>query len=377
MPGDYRLSTHADLPRVAIIVPGHNGSRTLEQCLSSLRKQDWPGNQLMLVYVDDASTDGSREIAARFADRIILSSGTPSGPAAARNLGVAHSSEEIVAFFDADVVAQPTTLSTLLKPLLDEPSLDAAFGSYDPEPAHQGVVSQYRNLFHHYTHQRSHEEASTFWAGCGVVRRSSFEQVGGFDSALYPKPMIEDIELGHRMRAAGMRIRLEKDAQVKHLKKWTVPGILKADILYRGIPWMKLLLAERGTSSEIGDLNLKLNATLSIPLVWIGLLLTLFSPWSPPLLLLSLLALSLCVLINLPTYLFFYHVRGLLFAIMTVPLQLLYHFCNGLSVLGGVLSYWLSDRLLKHRGRRAKRISQHSSQLPNTIRVIECTNRSV
>lgn len=365
------------LPSVGVIVPGHNAGRTLEACLSSLRKQDWPGDRFVLVFVDDASTDDSREIAERFVDRMIVSTGTPRGPAAARNLGVEFTPEDIIIFFDADVVAPPPTVSALLKPLLDESGLDAVFGSYDREPAHKEVVSQYRNLLHYYTHQNSNEEASTFWAGCGAVRRKSFRQVGGFDVNLYPKPMIEDIELGHRMRAAGMRIRLKKDAQVKHLKKWTVREILRADIFRRGIPWMKLLLNERGRSSEIGDLNLTLIPMLSIPLTWGAILLSLFSFRFPVLLPVSLAALVFCVLINLRTHLFFYRVRGLGFAAASIPLYLLYHCCNGISTLGGLLGYMLAGGRRLFAKKRPADSDVQPKPLPfNAVQVIECANKS-
>ena len=58
------------------------------------------------------------------------------------------------------------------------------------------MVSQYRNLLHHFVHQHGHAEASTFWAGCGAIRRAAFDAVGGFDAARFPRPSIEDIELG-------------------------------------------------------------------------------------------------------------------------------------------------------------------------------------
>ena len=328
-----------DLPKVSVIVPGLNASSTLGACLSSLRGQDWPGNLYELIYVDDDSSDRSPEIAGAFVDRLVRLTGPARGPAGARNMGVESSSGEILVFIDADVVAPAHTISSLLKPLVEDSGLSAVFGSYDREPAQQTFVSLYRNLFHHYIHQISSAEASTFWAGCGAVRRISFEKVGGFDADRYQSPMIEDIELGHRMRAAGMRIRLERTIQVKHLKKWHVFDIIRADIFHRGIPWMELLLNERGRSGEIGDLNLKHAAALSIPLVWTALALILFSYRFFALLPVSLLLLGICVLINFPTYAFFFRVRGLRFALMTIPMQLLYHGCNGVSVLGGLLSH--------------------------------------
>lgn len=329
----------AQLPDVAIIVPGHNAARTLEKCLSSLRKQDWPGDRLELIYVDDSSTDASVEIARRYADQIIPSAGAPRGPAAARNIGADKTSANVFVFIDSDITAPPHTIAALLDPLIKDPGLDAVFGSYDTEPAHKGVVSQYRNLFHHYTHQNSSEEASTFWAGCGAIRSNSFKRVGGFNAILYPKPMIEDIELGHRMRAAGMRIRLDKSVQVAHLKKWRLWNMLTSDLFCRGIPWTKLILRERGRSGEIGDLNLRLAAMLSIPLVWGAVLLSFFAYRFPVILLFILLLLLLCMLLNLRVFRFFRRVRGVAFAVATIPLNLLYHFFNGISVLGGLSSH--------------------------------------
>ncbi len=334
------------LPKTTIIVPGHNASETLESCLSSLRGQDWLQDCLELIYVDDASTDESPEIAARFADHVIRQNGSPQGPAAARNLGVKVSCGEIIVFADADIVATRHALRDLVQPLIDNGSLDAAFGSYNREPEHNALISQYRNLLHHYIHQTSREEAATFWAGFGAIRRCSFERIGGFNAILYPAPMIEDIELGHRMWAAGMRIRLEKAVQVTHLKKWTILGMVRTDIFRRGIPWMRLILSEKGRSQEIGDLNLKAAATVSVALTWSSLIALILGYWHPVLLPVSLLLLAICILINLPVYAFFRRVRGSVFALKTIPLHFLYHCCNGISAVIGALSRIFVDNPL-------------------------------
>ncbi len=346
------------LPKTTIIVPGHNASKTLEACLSSLRSQEWPQDCLELIYVDDASTDESPEIGARFADHAVTQVGSPRGPAAARNLGVKLSCGEIIVFADADIVAPRHALRDLVQPLIDNDSLDAVFGSYNRDPQHDALISQYRNLLHHYVHQTSREEATTFWAGFGAIRRCSFERTGGFNAALYPAPMIEDIELGHRMRAAGMRIRLEKSVQVTHLKKWTTLGMVRTDILRRGIPWMRLILSENGRSKEIGDLNLGASATVSVALTWSSLIAIILCYWHPVLVPVSLLLLGICILINLPVYAFFGRVRGFVFALKTIPLHFLYHCCNGISAVIGALSRIFIDHPLP--GLRGSRSSWNS-----------------
>lgn len=334
------------IPMVSVIVPGRNASATLERCLSSLRLQDWPKDRFEILYVDDASTDGSVGIASGYADRIVRLEGLPGGPARARNQGVREAAGEIIVFLDADILPPPSTLRALVKPLMEDGSLDAVFGSYDSEPTDPGLVSQYRNLLHHFVHQTSRHDATTFWAGCGAVRKQSFERAGGFDTERYPGAMIEDIELGHRMRRLGMRIRLDPSIQVKHLKRWTLFRMIQADIFYRGIPWMRLLFRDGPASKEIGDLNLKIAGILSVALTWAAVFLLVLSIRQPRLLYGVCIVLGLTLALNFPTYRFFWRARGPRFALTVIPLNLLYHFYNGASFLGGVLYRLLIDRPL-------------------------------
>ena len=85
----------------------------------------------------------------------------------------------------------------------------------------------------------------TFWAGLGAVRRNAFLDVGGFDERRFPRPSIEDIELGMRLVAGGASILLEPRIQGKHLKKWTLAEMIRTDFAVRGVPWVGLLLRHR------------------------------------------------------------------------------------------------------------------------------------
>ena len=92
------------------------------------------------------------------------------------------------------------SISLIAAKLQRYPEIAAVFGSYDDEPAEVNFISQYRNMFHHFHHQHSDMEAFTFWAGCGAIKKSIFDEIGGFDQKRYTKPSIEDIELGYRIR---------------------------------------------------------------------------------------------------------------------------------------------------------------------------------
>lgn len=259
-------------PQMSVIVPVHNGRLQLPRCLEALRTSAY--QDFEVIVVDDCSTDNARQIVERFGARYLR---TPRqvGPGGARNLAVRHAHGEIVLFVDADVVVAPETLGQVAEDFDVDPNLAALFGSYDENPAWNDFLSQYKNLMHHYVHQIAKEEASTFWAGCGAIRKDVFLEFGGFDTERYPKPSIEDIDLGFRMAQRGRRIRLDKRIQVKHLKKWTVRGLLRADIFLRAVPWTRLILESRSLPS---DLNLTLGARLSAGLVGLLLLALLALP---------------------------------------------------------------------------------------------------
>jgi glycosyltransferase involved in cell wall biosynthesis len=334
------------LPFVSVVVPGYNASETLEATLSSIRNQDWPEESLEVIYVDDASTDSSAGIASKWANRIVRLTGDPKGPAEARNAGVREAKGTILIFFDSDIAAPRGTVRALVGTLQEDENLDAVFGSYDSSPSDMMFVSQYRNLLHHFVHQTSRHIANTFWAGCGAVRKNSFQKAGGFDANRYRGAMIEDIELGHRMCALGMQIRLNPSIQVKHLKKWAFWQMLRADVFSRGIPWMRLLFQNGSNSKGIGDLNLKLSGIASVVLAWIAVFLLLLSPWSLKLLDGVLLSYAILFVLNFSIYRFFWKARGLSFTLIVLPLHFLYHLYNGVSVLIATLYKWLIDKPL-------------------------------
>ena len=153
------------------------------------------------------------------------------------------------------------------------------FGSYDADPPAQGLVSRYKNLLHHYVRQYGGREASTFWAGCGAIRREVFSSLGGFNES-YTRPSVEDIELGARLRSAGYPVCLCPDVQVKHLKRWTLTSLLESDIFDRAIPWSRLILRDRHLPAE---LSLDVGSRLSAIAVWaafVSLLAGLRWPWA-------------------------------------------------------------------------------------------------
>ncbi len=250
---------------ISVIVPVKNAERELDRCLAALKRSTCADYECLVV--DDGSSDRSAEVAERHGARVIRSQASR-GPAAARNLGAREARGDILFFIDADVCVAPDSLQRVAAHFAEDPGLDAVIGSYDDSPEAPDFLSQYKNLMHCFVHQAGQEAASTFWSGCGAIRKAVFERYSGF-SEDYRRPAIEDIELGYRLTADGRRILLDKQLRVKHLKAWSFWRLLKTDIFDRGIPWTELILRDANMPN---DLNVQISQRISVALVYVMLL---------------------------------------------------------------------------------------------------------
>lgn len=172
------------------------------------------------------------------------------GPSEARNTGVARTRADVVVFIDSDVVVRPNVFVRIREAFAADHDLVAIFGSYDDLVASGEIVAGFRNLLHHTVHQRSAGNVHSFWAGLGAVRRTSFDEVGGFDADRYPHAAIEDVELGGRLSRRG-RILLDPELQGTHLKRWTLASMVRTDFSRRGVPWVALLVEQRAIPATL------------------------------------------------------------------------------------------------------------------------------
>jgi len=322
-------------PFITVIIPVHNSAEFLNDTLDALTESSY--KQFEIIVVDDASKDESIDICKRKGIAAIQLP-NKSGPAAARNVGARNAKGDILLFIDSDVLVKHTTIARIAEDFIRNPNISAVFGSYDESPSSKDFLSQFKNLLHHYIHMNSDENAKTFWAGCGAIYRKVFLQIGGFDDLRYSKPSIEDIDLGIRLWRSGHQILLDKNLQVKHLKKWSLLNLLRTDIFDRALPWSRLIL-----ESEIsqGDLNLK--STYKISALLVGFLLI-------AIILIFLLAISsyefvslrtltaflitdliILIILNRDIYKFFLYRGGVKFMIYCIPLHFLYYLYSGIA----------------------------------------------
>ncbi len=330
-----------EMPGITVIMPAHNAAHYLKLSLPPLQEMLRNGDILELIVVDDKSQDDTAEVAATFGAQVIKMEKN-GGPGAARNHAANTAKGEFLWFVDADVVAHPGG-AEIIRDALTDPTVEAVFGSYDEAPPASNFASQYKNLTHRFYHQRGKKEASTFWSGCGAIRRDVFNQMGGFDVKMFRKPSVEDIELGYRVRAAGGRVLLRSDLLSTHLKKWTVREVVYTDIFRRALPWSRLLIKQGEVTDDLNVNTAERVRALLAGVMFLSVVVGLMFPvlWFAPLI-----AGVLVFWANSKFFSFMMKARGVLFALRSMLFHQVYYIYSGI-----VFSYAVMEETLRNRAR--------------------------
>ena len=342
---------------VSIIIPVHNGGEAFLRCLESLTHNASDADEIIVVA--DGETDGIWRQAYASGARVLVNHESM-GPAAARNRGAEAATGDVLLFIDADVAIESNTIPLFREAFQVDPGLAAVFGSYDDEPAGKSFLSRYRNLLHHFTHQQSGMQASTFWCGCGAIRRDVFKNAGGFDDE-YEAASIEDIELGYRLTNAGYRIELHREIRVKHLKEWGAAAMIRTDIFSRAVPWTELILSY---GEMPRDLNLRFENKLSVVLVYGIIGLVLVSIGIPSTLLIAGLLAAVFVVLNLLFYRFLMRKQGIMFALAAIPWHAFFYFYSGVGFLVGTFRFL--SRNFVSGAEVSPDVSNRSSECPDS-----------
>lgn len=324
---------------VSLVLPVHRTGKDVHRCLEAIAALD-PAPAEVVIVVDGGDPDVvalTRPYATR-----VLPLPFRGGPARARNAGAATATGDLLLFVDADVVVPADIAARVSDYLGQHVEVDAVIGSYDDQPGAPNFLSQYKNLLNHYTHQRSRTEGYTFWGACGAIRRAAFEALGGFDES-FTEPCVEDIELGYRLRAAGGRVHVVKDLQVKHLKRWDAAPMIRSDVLARAVPWSELVLRS-GRFDD--DLNIDRSGRAKVALT-AALLLGLAAARRPAGRAAALASAAALLALDAPLLAFYTRHRGARFAAATVPWIWLSY-----AYSGAAFGYALARHLRTRRGRR-------------------------
>jgi glycosyltransferase involved in cell wall biosynthesis len=188
-------------PQLSVVMPVHNAGRFLADAIGSVLDQTF--REFEFVILDDASTDGSFDVARRWAgrdDRIRLErSGTNLGLAGSSNAVVDLARSDVIARMDADDVSHPNRLGRQWQTLSDRPDASLVGTLADGIDA-RGRRVRPRDRWRVVRRSRW----SPFPHGSVMFRRAAFESIGGYREVADP----EDYDLYLRMATTGALITL-------------------------------------------------------------------------------------------------------------------------------------------------------------------------
>ena len=223
-------------PGVTAVIPARDEAGILPLTLPSVLAQDYPGPVAVIV-VDDASTDGTGDVAAELAAaleksadlRVLRGAGPPPGwagkvAAMDRGLREVDQGSEYVLFTDSDIAHPADSLRRLVRQAEDERldlvSLMARLST--DSPAERMIVPAFvYSFFQLYPPAwvrgpRARTAAAA--GGCMLVRRATLERVGGLVGIADAR--IDDVAVGTLLKRGGGRIWLGVTTGVRSLRPY-------------------------------------------------------------------------------------------------------------------------------------------------------------
>jgi glycosyltransferase involved in cell wall biosynthesis len=180
--------------RVAVIIGVRDGERYLAEALDSVLGQTRPPQEV--VVVDDGSKDGAAAIAESYAPAVRCIRRPREGAAAALNVGLRATTGDLIAFLDADDVWDPAKLELQCEALDRDRSLDMVFGEVEQFVSPELGSASRAEL------RAPGPAAAAKLKGTMLVRRATFERVGGFDQS---RAIAEFVDWYARAMEHGLR----------------------------------------------------------------------------------------------------------------------------------------------------------------------------
>lgn len=221
-------------PRVSVVVCAYNAADTLEDNLSSLERLTYPDYEVILV--NDGSRDATAEIGRRHPGVRVID--IPNGGlSAARNVGLAEATGEIVAYTDADTRVDPDWLTYLVQPFLTSDVVGS--GGPNVVPADDSPMAQcIARAPGGPTHVLLDDRIAEHVPGCNMAfRRDALLAIGGFNP-IYLRAG-DDVDVCWRLQARGWKIGFASSALVWHHHRSSIKAYWRQQLGYgEGERWL-------------------------------------------------------------------------------------------------------------------------------------------
>ena len=221
-------------PRVSVVVCAYNAADTLDDCLISLGQLDYPDFEV--VVVNDGSRDATGEVAKRYPVRVI---DVPNGGlSAARNLGLAAATGEIVAYTDADVRVDRDWLTYLVQPFLTSDVVGSGGPNVVP-PDDPFVAQCVARAPGGPTQVLLDDRIAEHVPGCNMAfRRDALLAIDGFNPVYLRAG--DDVDVCWRLQARKQRIGFAPSALVWHHHRASVKAYWRQQVGYgEGEAWLE------------------------------------------------------------------------------------------------------------------------------------------
>ena len=210
------------MSEVTVIIPNYNGIGYIEGCLESLMAQTMPAE---IIVVDNASTDGSLDVAKKFQDVRIIELEDNFGFCRAVNEGIKVTRTKYLILLNNDTKAEPDFVEQLYKAIDAHPDTFSVAskmlqmndpGKIDAAGDLYCALGWAFNLGKDKKSDRYNRESVVFSAcgGASIYRKELFEQIGYFDELHFS--YLEDVDVGYRARIMGYVNRYTPKAVVYH-----------------------------------------------------------------------------------------------------------------------------------------------------------------
>lgn len=234
-----------------------NSERTLERCIKSIAKQDYPFIEILVI--DGGSTDNTLEIARKFGAKTYFLR-RPLGEA--RQLGIDVSSGELVALWDSDVyIVHPKWLSQSVSMFSNFPEASTLWIRTIP-PANATNVAKAYDWYSWSIMLNFASKGIGIWGGgISIFKKSALENVGGITKEVDTG---EDYDLAKKLTTEGYSV-LFYHNPVYHDTHTNIRELVLKDIR-RAMNFKKIGLASSTgiPLSELVKTNLKIGLFLSI-----------------------------------------------------------------------------------------------------------------
>ena len=212
---------------ITVVLATRNRAATAARAAASILRSRYPDFRLCIV---DQSSDGSTRAA--MADivrdpRVTFVAAVPTGVAAARNLGIAHSDTPLLACTDDDCEATPEWLDRIAATFAADPAIGIVFGTVNAPTYDRttGFIPAYR-VPRTFTAHSIAQKASIEGFGANMaMRRSVWQVLGGFDEAMGVGSTFcagEETDLAIRALVAGHKVHEAPEPAVTHFgfRRW-------------------------------------------------------------------------------------------------------------------------------------------------------------